>query len=351
MPKKKISKTNTKKEILEAYEDLQVQLQQVELAPAKPPAAKPQQSGPMAKPVAQERTLPDPTIVDTVKKYSLESIMHTTGDLKLRVNQLLSELVDDITSQIETLRNLDKAIEVEKNILKNLYEIKVEAETLDRLRREQEEAEGTYRETMESTRREWEREQAVHEQEATELNEELMKQRKREQEEYDYDLKLSRRKDQDRYEEKQAAQEKELAEKKQQVEQDLDAREQAINEREKHMDELEGELDTLKQRFEPAIEKARQEGLQQAAREAAHQAELLARETEGEKKLLELKILNLENTIGEQQKTIKSLSQQLEQAQKHAQNLAARVIDGSSAGALAAMNRLRIDQARQQEAE
>ncbi|MDG6229254.1 MAG: hypothetical protein QCH96_04760, partial [Candidatus Thermoplasmatota archaeon] len=78
------------------------------------------------------------------------------------------------------------------------------------------------------------------------------------------------------------------------------------------------------------IDKVRQETKTQVERELRQKAELQNREIEGDKKVYELKIKNLEDTMLKQAMQIEGLSKQLDTSSKQVITIANKAIEGAS---------------------
>ena len=76
--------------------------------------------------------------------------------------------------------------------------------------------------------------------------------------------------------------------------------------------------------------KLNQEAVERVQREAAMKEELVRKEFEGERNVLNTRIESLEKTVKEQHEQIAKLSQQSEKAYGQVQNIAVKAIEGSS---------------------
>jgi chromosome segregation ATPase len=80
----------------------------------------------------------------------------------------------------------------------------------------------------------------------------------------------------------------------------------------------------------PTIKKGTEEGKGIASYQAKVKADLDGKEVEGQKRIYELRLQSLEQTIQNQESRLASLSKQLESALKQVQDLAVKAIEGAS---------------------
>ncbi|MCX6272123.1 MAG: hypothetical protein NTU44_13065 [Bacteroidetes bacterium] len=333
---KKITSTMPKSEILEAYKEL---LEKV-----------------------QNQKIEDPRVVkeienkkETVKNASLhssETIIKGIAELKLNIGNSLDKLEESLMTEYRKLSQIREAVEIETKNLDELYQIKVNADSLAALlmaqkeKRLQLEAEiqrkkEVFEEEKEETESKWakekkEREAMLKEQEAL-----LKKQRQREEEEYQYNILIQKKKDEDAYlakksalekeiTEKKMAFEKELSEKKIAFEKEVSEREAFIAAKEKEWAELTKKVESFPSDLEKAIkqtEKAIQEKIETKYK---FEAELTDKETEGERMLNKQIISNLEAKIKEQTTLIAQLTQKADYAGDQVNNIAVKALEGAA---------------------
>jgi hypothetical protein len=99
--------------------------------------------------------------------------------------------------------------------------------------------------------------------------------------------------------------------------------------------------------LEAAVKKAEAEGTGIAKRQAKTESDLKKKDNEAIRRVFELKIQSLEETIGKQEQQIEQLSRQLEGARQQTTELAVKAIDGASnASSFEAIKEIALEQAK-----
>ena len=165
----------------------------------------------------------------------------------------------------------------------------------------------------------WAKEQANHQQQMMEKREQEETARKREQETYNYEVALGRRKTEDEFAERKAKWEKELAEKREEIEGDKK------------------ELELLRKQvacFEEEKEKLVKEACNLLQRDLTNRFEterkLREQEIKAEKEILSLKIESLSSENMRQVKEIEALKKALDEATRQVKDIAVKVIEASN---------------------
>ena len=165
----------------------------------------------------------------------------------------------------------------------------------------------------------WLREQNEHSRDITERDHQEEVERKREQETYFYNTSLTRKRDEDSFNDKKVRWEKELSDKKAEIE--------------KEKQEL-VELRKTVANFENEKEKAVKEALASLQRQLTEKSEterkLGGQEVRAEKEILNLKITNLTTDNKRQASEIEILKKSLEQTTKEIKEIAVSVIEARS---------------------
>ncbi len=201
--------------------------------------------------------------------------------------------------------NLDETLQVFTSLLEKINKTKGDFEKLQK--------------DMSETREAWAKEQKQHNQEVVERNQEEELARKREQETYEYEMGLQRKKADDEFADKKAKWEKELADRREEIEADK-----------KELVELRRQAGT----FEAEKDKAVKEASSLLTRELTGRFEtenkLKGQEYKAEKDISALKIESLTADNGRQAKEIESLKRALEEATRQIKEVAVKVIESGS---------------------
>ena len=253
----------------------------------------------------------------------------------------LRKNVDGISKELVTLHNievgegtLDQMIED----LQNKIEAHDEAQTEER---------ATFDEDLNEKRNAFKKEREERSALVKERDESLRKARKRENDEFKYDINLARKLEDDEYDLKQKKLDRELADMREASDKALAEAEAEIAGRENEVAEAKDKAEKLSKEFEGAVKKARDEGTAIANRQSKIKADLTAKEHEGRRRVYELRITTMEETIAKQNAQIQSLSSQLTATLKQAQDLAVKAIEGASnATSFDAIREIALEQAK-----
>ena len=343
---KRISKSNTKQEMLDAYNALLKQLEEKKDAELKPEKK------------IEEKKMKE--VVEVADTLSSEGVVKGISNLKLEIGKMLTQISDRLEEEVNKFKGIQKAIEIKENEFKEIFEIEKTASTLatliesQDLKRQEFESEMTARKEelnkeIQTIRAEWEKEKKDHETEFKERNSLEIKRREREKEEYQYSFQREQQIAKDKFEDEKVKLEKEIQFKKEQMEKDLDEREKAIVEKEEELSELRSRASVFPKEMETAINRAIKETTERIRQESINKEELLKKEFDGERNVLTTRIESLENTVKKQSEQIAHLSQQLEKASQKVQDIAVKAIEGSSNfKTLTSLQQLMTEQSRKQ---
>jgi DNA repair exonuclease SbcCD ATPase subunit len=283
----------------------------------------------------------------SVEGLSVESVAQKITAMNLEISKALTGLSQKLIGEVENLNNVRDAVALETKELERLHKIDIAATALDQMieecHREKEELEAE----ILSRRATWDNEQLEREGIQKESEEALKKQRQREVENYEYQKTLERKKAQDKYDEDVRLLEKKNKEKQETLEKSWQQREAALKEKEEEWTRLKKEVEEYPARAKREIDAA-VKGAVQAAEQRFEQSFALSRkDAEAEKRLAELQIKSLQESVTRQTAEIEALHRQLDEAKKQVQDIAVKAIEGASgANALAHVNQIAIEQAK-----
>lgn len=261
--------------------------------------------------------------------------------LQLGFGSAASELSEKLTLEASRLQEIGESVAEESKQLEELHGLQFAEDSLDNLLQQYEARSKTFgeelsqrREAVEQEKQEqkkaWDKEQEEQKLAVKERNELQNKTRQRDTQEYQYDLKQQRQRDLEEYELRKKSLYKALEEAKQAKEKEWAEREKGIAEREKQFQEAKAKFEAFLKEKEAAIKKGTEEGKGIASYQAKVKADLDGKEVEGQKRIYELRLQSLEQTIQNQESRLASLSKQLESALKQVQDLAVKAIEGAS---------------------
>ena len=282
-----------------------------------------------------------------VDGVTVENVVQRISGLGLEVNKALSGVAEKLTAEVTLLSTLREAVEIERAELARLHKIDVAATAVDQLVQDY----GRQKEELEAEigaqRAEWEAESRTAERERREQEEALKKARQREIDEYEYKKTLERKKAQDKYDEEQRVLERNNAEKQEKLEKDWKARDAALKEQEAELARLRKESEGFPALLKKETDAAAAHAAKETDARMQQEAVLLKKDAESEKRLSEIRIQTLEESIKHQAAQIAALEKQLAEAKAQVQEIAVRAIEGASgARALAHVNQIAIEQAK-----
>jgi len=143
-------------------------------------------------------------------------------------------------------------------------------------------------------------------------------------------LERSRKIETDEYEEEKRRLEREIRELTQEKEKDWQEREKVLDAEQEQFERDRQRVAGFEEELKQAFNKAKEDAIQDATREAKVKADLFAKEWESSQQGYELQVQSLEQTIERQNKQITDLSAQLQETLKQAQELAMRAFASSS---------------------
>lgn len=334
--KGEVSMRSSKAEILEAYEN--VVAKQSEFSSMVP----------ADKRVEEMIKVEEKKLVERASSYTVEGIVKGLADLHVHIGKALGELSEKLTTEAVKLEDLKKAIEIESRSLEEIRDIRVAADALAVLIQEYETKRSSFEEEAARRREEWQREQGEHDAMVRQRNETLAREREREREEYEYTLSLTRKKERDAYEQEKADLERALKEEKTAHERRFAEREADLAARESELTELRKRAETFQNSLEEAVREAEERVAATVKEKAETAGRILAKEVEGEKKVLELKIANLQELVKKQEAQVESLTKQLADANAEVQAIAVKAIEGASgARTLSTVQEIALEQAKQ----
>jgi len=318
-----VSMSNTKKEILAAYDELVAKLRR----------QKEQKLD--AQEQIREKTVEKAVAV--AESLSADQVAKEIGELKARIGGLLGEVSDRLEDEVRKFDSLRKAIEAKESQLQEIYGIEREAGTLaalveaQKVKREEYEAQFEARkaeleEGIQRTREEWEKEKQQHASEIAERNVEEKRTRQREKEEFEYEFERQKRQVRDQFEEE----EHKLAREIESRREELTRREQELAGREGELQELRSRVERFPEELSQTVARAVEEKTAQLQAEGKIQQELLRKEFEGERRVFETRIESLEKTIKEQAQLIARLSSSQDKAYQQVQDIAVKAVEGAA---------------------
>lgn len=167
-------------------------------------------------------------------------------------------------------------------------------------------------------RESWEKEQKAHAFFLQERNQQEETERRREKEAYEYETKMQRRQDEDAFLEKKAKWERELAARKEELENDK-----------RELEFLRKQVDGFETNLEKAVKEAQATLEKELTGNFTTEKKLREQEVKGEKDMLNLRISNLTQENSRQAQEITALKKALEDVTSQLKEVAVKVIESS----------------------
>lgn len=274
------------------------------------------------------------------------------------LSPVVSDLSANLVAESTKLRELQNVIKNEITEAEALYEVQIDANTLNNQLSNYQEIMNAFEQELLQKKTDfeiefarktkaWQKEQAEYSQGIRERDEQSKDALKREAEEYKYNLELKRKLEVEKYIQQQNQLRKELVRFEDEKRREWNERETKLAEQEKEIAEAQKRVENFPKELDAAVKKARDNAREKAQKAAKIQTNLEAKKVEGEKRIAELKIKSLESEITEQNAQIETLSQKLDAALRQAQDLATKAIEGASnLDSLKAMKQIALEQAK-----
>lgn len=329
-----VSDKDTKGTIIEKYNILEAMYKEKDAAKLDP-----------AKEVAQKATAAVISKAEAIVKTDINSQINQITET---VTSALCDALSGINVRVADYNDLDTAIAIKKQELKDLFGIEASSYALVTLMNMQDEQKAAYAVKMAD-----EKEQKTAElntlieqiqQKRNEFNAEMnLKQkeletsRKREADEYKYTLDRNRKQEADKIADERAAALKEFnaalsieKDRLDDVSKTLDARASEIATRESVMDILQAKVDTIPSQIEAAVAQAVKATQASADKSAQFVKQMLEKDMVAAKQLAEAKNETLVNSLAEEKARGISLSAKLDEAYAKIENISGKAVEAAA---------------------
>jgi hypothetical protein len=280
-------------------------------------------------------------------EVTVEAVVQEISALGLSVSKALPDRSARLVAEVEQLATLREAVAIEQRELQRLHRIDVVATSLEQMIQDHETQKRTLEAEITSARAEWEAETTARERAEREYEEGLKKQRQREAEDFEYRKALERKKAQDKYDEDVRLRDRQTREKQEALEKGWQEREAALKAREDDLSQLRAQAELFPKRLAEETARAAAESTREAERQFEQRILVATKDAEADKRVAELRVKTLEETVARQAEQLAALQKQLEEAKQQVQEIAVKAIEGASgAQALARVNTIAMEQAR-----
>lgn len=297
--------------------------------------------------LAETLRLREAQVRSEVEGLGVEDVVRRISTLGIDVARSLSDLSEKLAEEVKLLATVREAVGLERQELQRLHKIDVTATALDQMVQEYGREKERLDTEIEQQRAEWKNESERVAAERKEQEEALKKQRQREIEEYEYKKNLDRKKERDKHEEDQRLLAKKNQERQEGLEKEWQMREAALKESEEDVARLRKEAAEWPARLEKEAAGAAEKARSEATAKLDQQMLLLKSGAETEKRIAELKVKALEESLARSAQQVATLEKQLAEAKQQVQDIAVKAIEGASgARALSHINQIAMEQAK-----
>jgi hypothetical protein len=296
---------------------------------------------------AELAKLREAEIRESVDGISVEGVVQSLSRLGLEISKSLADISAKLVAEVERLTSIREAVSLEQKELERLHKLDIAATAVDQLVQDHQARRLKLEEEISAQRQAWEAEELERAREQKEYEDNLKRQRQREVEDYEYKKALERKKAQDKYDEDQRLLEKKNREKQEDLQKSWAQREAALKEREEEWARLQKEVSDFPARLKKETDAAVSAAVKAAEQRSEQQIVLMRKDGESEKRLAELQIKALQETVSRQSAEIEKQQALVEEAKRQVQDIAVKAIEGASgAQALSHINKIAMEQAK-----
>lgn len=297
-------------------------------------------------------------IIQVASESSPEQTISQMSQLKISIGKTIDDLTSKLAEQSHSFHELKRACELEQEKIENNFEISIVAQSTELMIEDHEkkkaELEQHYKLKKEQLELDYQKQENILNEKIlaleidfNEKKELLQKKRKREQEDFDYQQAQKRKKDADDYTLRELTQERELEDKKIQLEKSWNEREKLLKQDEDELQTLRHQAESYPNDLESAKKLSYNHGFKDAEAKYVQEKILADKDFEGQSKLHEMKIKSLEEHIIRQDKQIETLTMKLENSVEQVQQIANKAIEGAAGSStLHAVNKIAMEQAK-----
>lgn len=247
-------------------------------------------------------------LMDAVKNLQPDDVVDEIGKLQVSLQGTLSGITATITSKIETMQNLDGCIGQKQNELKELFDIEKEAQNLEDLKANIEEARKEWDEEKKERSKTWTREE--------EERDYMWQQRQqRHNEEFAAEVARMKRAEQVRQEE---------------LHRGWAERESVLAAQENEAAALRDKVAGFDEVLKKEVSKAEAVVSNSVKKQYEHQIALMQKDAESERNIDNAKIESLQGTIKDLEGRILALTAQLDAARRDAKDVTAAALESAS---------------------
>lgn len=263
-------------------------------------------------------------ILDSVKDINVSEVISGIGNVQITIQKVLADVASTVTTKVHQVNELDQAIELKNQKLKDLFNIETDALSLEETRAQREKERLEWDLYLESRRKKWDEEES-----------ELLKSRNRNEDNWKYEFEQKKKRILEEFEAEVARAKRNETIRHETLELSWVEREKNLKAKEQELQNLQTEAANFETRLAEATKKGEGSGFASATAKYTHEIALLKKDAESDKKVAEMKIVALASQISGLENQIEELQKQLSAARQDAKEVASEALKSASSRQLA----------------
>ena len=272
-------------------------------------------------------------ILESVKNLKPEDVINDIGNLQVGLQGTLAGISAEISNKSEQMQNIDEAIALKNQELKDLYEIETEAVNLEDIKLQRETAID-----------EFTKEQTAREAQWAEDEKERRKRWAREEEDHRWTSRIQQRQIRDDFEAEMIALRKQEDDRKDALIKDWTQREEHLAGREKELEELKQQVAGFEAKLKAEASKTEAMVTHSLMKDYEQQIKLADMEKDAQLALNHAQVESMRSTIDDLEEQIEDLREQLVSARADAREVTAEALRSASGRDVAVALQRVVDQ-------
>lgn len=261
----------------------------------------------------------DEQITNTVQLLNVNKVVSEIGELQVNIQSTLSGIAAQITGKLEELSNSEKAIEIMKAKLTELYQVEKELQTIEEIKTRKTEEEEKFKKMMASKNEEF-----------NASIEEREKRWEREEEQHLYESELKMKKIKNEFADSIEEQKRLEKIRIEALTSEWAKKEEELASKQTEFIKLKDQVAKFPEVLEKEVAKEKAIVASQLKNNYEHQIQLLTKDAEASKVLFDQKEKAFTNQINEMRMQIQTLNEQLESARTDSKEIAAQALQSAA---------------------
>lgn len=267
----------------------------------------------------QATAIRETEVLHAVAGLNMDAVSGTIASTQVEVQKSLAALSAKLVEQLQVLGNVEEAIALKREELKQLYNIESAAVSLDDLDAK-----------IEAQREAWKEEQTRKQREFAEQQSERNKQWERSEEEYEYRMEQEHKKAEDELAYSMAQQEKANRDKQEVLEKSWGQREEELKKREKELEDLRAQAASIPEQIRKAENAAAAVATNSVKKEYETKIVLATKDADTAQKLAAQEVASLRAALEKAHAQLAEVKTQLDQAHHDVKEISAKALESAS---------------------